>query len=117
MARGSFREGDGRAGRMRTSHTRTSSAPIHPDILRQIEYSMEQSNSDSSSLTRKAWRYLVRSWRTGQDDFSPDYFQLLAAIKLDGWSPEMVRAYARVHSPYIKVSREYSSSPRPPDKF
>jgi hypothetical protein len=95
-----------------------SQQSIHPDILRQIEFIMEQPNSTSSPLTRKAWRYLARSWRTGQDDdFSPDYFQLLAAIKIDGWSPEMVRAYARVHRPYIKVSREFSWSPRPPDNF
>jgi hypothetical protein len=91
---------------------------LHPDIQRQIEYSMERSDSGSSPLTRKAWRYLIRSWRTGQDDdYSPDYFQLLAAIKLDGWSPEMAREFAHVHRPFIKASREYSSSPRPPDKL
>jgi len=91
---------------------------IHPDIQRQIEYSMERSDNASSPVTRKAWRYLIRFWRTGHDeDYSPDYFQLLAAIKLDGWSPEIVREYARLHRPFVKTSREYSSSPRPPDKL
>jgi hypothetical protein len=91
---------------------------IHPDIQRQIDYSMERANSGSSPLMRKAWRYLIRSWRTGHDeDHSPDYYQLVAAIKLDGWSPEMVREYARVHQPFVKVSREYSNSPRPPEKL
>jgi hypothetical protein len=91
---------------------------IHPDIQQKIEYSMERSDSDSSPLTRKAWRYLIRSWRAGQDvDYSPDYFQLLAAIKLDGWSPEMAREFASLHRPFIKANREYSGSPRPPDKL
>lgn len=91
---------------------------IHPDIQRQIEYGMERSNGNSSPLTRKAWRYLLRSWRTGQDEeYSPDYFQLLAATELDGWSPETVREYARVHRPFVKASREYSNSPRPPHKL
>jgi hypothetical protein len=90
---------------------------IHPDVLRQIEYSMERPDSASATLTRKAWRYLVRARRAGQNDSSPEYFQLKAAIKLDGWSAEMVREFGRLHRPYITVSREYSGSPRPPTDF
>lgn len=91
---------------------------VHPDIQRRIEYGMDRADSGSSPMTRKAWRYLIRSWRAGSDDdHSPDYFQLLEAIKLDGWSHEMVREYARVHEPFVKAGREYSSSPRPPDKL
>jgi hypothetical protein len=88
---------------------------IHPDVQRQIEYGIEQSKLNSSPMIRKAWRYLISSWQTGQDEFSGDYFQLVSAIKLDGWTLEMVRAFASVHRPYIKAGKEFSHSPRPPD--
>jgi hypothetical protein len=89
---------------------------IHPDIRRQIEFAIERDNVGSSDTIRKAWRYLIESWRDRRDDFAEGYFQLAAAIKLDGWSSAAVRAFAAVHKPYINVGRGFYGSPRAPDE-
>jgi hypothetical protein len=88
---------------------------IHPDVQRQIEYSMERGRAESSATVREAWRYLIEFWRTRQDDFSGDYFQLLAAVKVDGWSSASIRKFANLHRPRFKVGRAFYGSPRPPE--
>ena len=69
----------------------------------------------STAIIRKAWRYQIESWRSRRDDFSQDYFQLVAAIKNDGWSSATIRAFGDVHRPYIKVGSAFHGSPRAPD--
>ena len=92
-----------------------SQSGIHPDIQRQIEFGIEDNKGESSAVIRKAWRYLTKSWQTRRDDFSGKHFQLIAAIKLDGWSPATVRAFADLRKPFIKVGRAFHRSPRAPD--
>lgn len=88
---------------------------LHADIQRRIRYRMERGAGEASSVVRSAWRHLVSSWSNELDDFSVDYYQLLAEIKIDGWTAASVRELARCHRPYLKAKRAIMSSPRPPD--
>ena len=84
---------------------------IHPDIQRRIEFGIEHGKVDSTALMRKAWRYLIDTWRNSRDDFFRDYFQLVGATKLDGWTSSTVRAFAEFHKPYIEAKRAFHGTP------
>lgn len=88
---------------------------LHPDIQRRIRYRMERGTGEAPSVVRSAWRHLISSWSHGSDDFSRDYYQLLAEVKIDGWTAASVRELATFHRPYIKASRAFMFSPRAPD--
>jgi hypothetical protein len=92
-----------------------SQTGIHPNIQRQIEFKIGQDEVEPSPLIRRAWRYLIDGWRDRRDDFHDEYFQLVAAIKRDGWNSAAVRAFANVHKPYIEVKRAFHGSPRAPE--
>jgi hypothetical protein len=88
---------------------------IHPDLQRQIEYNIGAANTETSAVVRKAWRYLIGSWRNPRDDFSGDWYQLLAFTKVDGWTPAAIREFAKIHRPRFKVGRAFYGSPRAPE--
>jgi hypothetical protein len=93
----------------------TSQVGIHPDIKRQIKFNIEQEKLQCPPVIRKAWRYLMDSHQHRRDDFSSEYFELAATVKLDGWNSTTVRALTDILKPYIQVRRAFHGSPRAPE--
>jgi hypothetical protein len=88
---------------------------IHPDLQQRIRHKIERESVDCSQTIRRAWRYIFESWEVQGGEFRRDWFQLLASVKLDGWSAPAIREFALIHRPYLKAGRPYFGGPRPPD--
>lgn len=87
---------------------------LHPDIQERIQWQFERSKRDVGSVTRQAWRYLFEAWEKNREDFNRDWYELKAAINKDGWNIAVIRKFAAIDRPYLKVERNYWSGQKPP---
>jgi hypothetical protein len=87
---------------------------LHPDIQKGIQWQLERSRRDVGSVTRQAWRYLFEVWEKNRGDFHRDWYELKAAIDKDGWNSAVIRKFAAINRPYLKVERNYWGGPKPP---
>lgn len=88
---------------------------LHPDIQRQIESRIGETDGVPSPIVRAAWRHLIAAWRYPSNDHSEDWYSLLDSIKVDGWNAAFVRQFAEIRRPRIKVEKAFFDSPRAPD--
>ena len=87
---------------------------LHPDIQEIIQWQFERSKRDVGSVTRQAWRYLFEAWEKNRGDFNRDWYELKATINKDGWNSAVIRKFAAIDRPYLKVKQNYLSGPEPP---
>lgn len=87
---------------------------LHPDIQKGIQWQLERSQREVGSVTRQAWRYLFEAWGERRGDFHRDWYELKAAIDKDGWNSAVIRKFAAINRPYLKVERNYWGGPKPP---
>jgi hypothetical protein len=87
---------------------------LHPDIQERIQWQLERSQRDVGSVTRQAWRYLFEAWKKNRGDFHRDWYELKAAIDKGGWNSAVIRKFAAINRPYLKVKRNYWGGPKPP---
>ena len=87
---------------------------LHPDIQKRIQWQMERSQREVGSVTRQAWRYLFEAWEKNKGGFHRDWYELKAAIDKDGWNSAVIRKFAAINRPYLKVERNNWSEPKPP---
>jgi hypothetical protein len=87
---------------------------LHPDIQERIQWQLELSQRDVGSVIRQAWRYLFEAWEKNGGDFHRDWYKLKAVIDKDGWNSAVIRKFAAINRPYLKVERNYLGGPKPP---
>jgi len=87
---------------------------LHPDIQKGVQRQLVRSQRKVESVTRQAWRYLFEFWKNNKRDFHLDWFELKAAIDKDGWNSAVIREFAAINRPYLKVERIFRSEPKPP---
>ena len=92
----------------------SSQSGLHPDIQQQILINLHTQPADVPAEIRKAWRLVIKSWRSKREDIYGSWFGLSAEIKVAGWSEDTVRRFADIHRPYIKIDRPFKSRLRPP---
>jgi hypothetical protein len=78
---------------------------LHPVMLRNVQFELDNKNSALTPVARAAWRYLHEAWRgTGQPDFMNVYgFQ--DRIARDGWSLSARREFTELLRPQLTVAR------------
>ena len=89
---------------------------LHPFIIQQIQWELERSPRESSPEVRKAWRYLFEAWGDRRGDHNRDWYDLRAVIGRDGWDSSVVRRYAAILRPYLKVEASYWQGHVPPEQ-
>ncbi len=91
--------------------------PLHPDIRREIRLALTDSQQPISPAIREAWYYLLEYWEQGRDRRTDvvGWSELKRRISKDGWSRNVVRAYAECSRPYLKVE-PHRGSPKPPEQ-
>ena len=89
---------------------------LHPDVQKHIRYQIEQNSSTFSPAVRKAWRYVFNSRRASHQDAYADWFEAVATIKSDGWTPSIVRDIAQVKRPYFSSRNSYGADKAPANK-
>jgi len=87
---------------------------LHPDIRKRIQRQLERSQRDVGSVTRQAWRYLFEVWANSKGDFRRNWHKLKAVIDKDGWNSAVIRKFATINRPYLKVERNFWGGPKPP---
>lgn len=102
------------AGQPASAWWAASQFGLHPDIQESIQWHLERSQRDVGSVTRQAWRYLFEAWEKNRGDFYREWYKLEAAIEKDGWNSAVVRKFAAINRPYLKVERNYWGGPKPP---
>ncbi|KAF0221305.1 MAG: hypothetical protein FD174_443 [Geobacteraceae bacterium] len=91
-------------------------AGLHSGIQARILYELERRKQESFPAVRRAWRYVFEAWGTCKEDYH-EWYQLKAAIDLDGWSDAAVREVASIWRPYLKLEWPYSGGPKPPENI
>ena len=89
-------------------------AGLHPAVIRQIEYGLNQSGRALPTLAHIAWQYVFEGLKTPPE---PDYVDIGAlkdAIARDGWTKQHVRHFASISRSKLTVSRSYLVGPIPP---
>jgi len=89
---------------------------LHPDVQQQIKYQIEKNSDTFSPVVRKAWRYIFESRKVNRQDVYADWFELVAAIKSDGWTPSIVRNIAEVKRPHFSTRNSYGADKAPDNK-
>lgn len=93
----------------------TRQRSLHPEILNQISWELEQNGSTIEPIIKKAWRYLIDYWNEYRGDPNHNLFEMTAEIKTNGWSSYLVRRFAAAVRPYLKIDPGYHSDPLPPE--
>jgi hypothetical protein len=88
---------------------------IHPELKSRICFEFTQIKKDYSPNVRQAWRYIFEAWEIQKNESKREWYELKALITLDGWTNTVIREFASIFRPYLKVKRTSSSNPKPPE--
>jgi hypothetical protein len=86
---------------------------LHDRLLDQIEWHLGRPDGNIDDRARKVWSLLVESFR--HSPFDDRWFDFERTLKRDGWIDSTLREFERITTPYIRVSRPYSTEPLPPE--
>jgi len=84
---------------------------LYPGIQERINHQMEKATIPA---VRHTWRHIFTAWNMRKEESYHQWYQLLASIKIDGWTSSAVREIARIYRPYLTVSWPYHGGPKPP---
>jgi SIR2-like domain len=87
---------------------------LHPAVIQQIEFALNQKEPTLSPLARSAWGYLLECWRAAPVHGLVNAFALKDAIARDGWTQQNLRRFAEISRCILTTSRPYWVSPLPP---
>ena len=81
--------------------------PLHPEVVRSIEAWLRQDPDRWPHDIRRGWRFLISSWADRRTDFNESLFGLQHRKDREGWSQSLVREYADIFRPKLKVGRKF----------
>ncbi len=86
---------------------------LHEVLLGLIEWHLGRPDGKVDDRARKIWSLLVQSFR--HSPFDERWFDFARDLKRDGWVNSTFRDFERITTPYLHVSRPYSTKPIPPE--
>lgn len=84
---------------------------LHPLMLRNVLFELDNKNSTLSSVARRSWRYLVESWQQPKDSDLITAYALNQRLAVEGWNHSTRRAYLNLLRPVLTASRPYGAKP------
>jgi hypothetical protein len=93
------------------------SGGLHPEISRLIEHELEYSATEYLPHVREAWGHLLRSWRQNSGALDLDWYRFKVSVKKHGWNGSMLREFASVCRPHIKVEPAFGMRNTPPEQI
>lgn len=88
---------------------------LHPSIVQSLSRALEHDAARFSPLVRKGWRALITSFDDRSDVYGMEFYGLAAIVKAEGWSAALVRRFAELRCPRIRVGRSWSRGAPPTD--
>ena len=91
---------------------------LHSELLKRIEYRIENHREDFQNLAIAIWNLLIEQSHTSPDsDSMLSWYEASRRIEVEGWTNSVLRAFARSVKPYVRtMPRSGTYSARPPDK-
>lgn len=81
--------------------------PLHPRTVDMIQAWLRQDPDRWPDDIRRGWRFLIASWSDRRVDPNHGYYELSTRVARDGWSQSLVRDYAALFRPRLKVDRKF----------
>ena len=79
-------------------------ATLHPELLRQLEFRLQQESSNFPTSARKAWRLLAeKSRRFNRDEIQHLWYETKKRIAMEGWTAGVLRSFAQATQPYLET--------------
>ena len=93
---------------------------LHPKLLDEIEWRVEQAADELPCLARLTWRLLTEKFHTAPDDpygLGVSWDEMRRRIETEGWTNSFLREFERNVTPYLKTGRPLLlDAARPPHK-
>ncbi len=92
---------------------------LHTELLRGIEYRLENNRADFPSLALSTWNLLIEKFRATPDHSSVlSWYEASKRIDAEGWTNSVLRAFERSVTPHLTTEPSFGhySSTRPPEK-
>jgi SIR2-like domain len=86
---------------------------LHDRLLDQIEWELGRPDGKIDDRARKVWSLLLEGFR--HSPFDERWFDFERTLNRDGWVDSTLREFERITTPYLRVSRPYSTEPLPPE--
>lgn len=87
----------------------TQQLGLHPALREHIESEMLYKPGRFEPWIRRAWRLLFTSWDDARDR-DMDCSRILARQNADGWTPSLVREWASLYRPQLRVRPAFAAS-------
>lgn len=88
---------------------------LHPELLRQIAFGLEQRNGGLNDPPYPAWSLLLEKFRAAAEgDRDEVWYEFAARRGRDGWTRTLLREFERVIRPRLEAERGWSGPPHPP---
>jgi hypothetical protein len=84
---------------------------LHGEVLRNVGFALDATDSKLTPLARRAWRYLLEAWSWQRRDDSVASFVLNNRIRKEGWTPAIQRAVAEHFRPILAARRPWRAPP------
>lgn len=85
---------------------------LHPTVLRNIGFALDDRDSKLKPLARRVWRYLSEAWSWQRRDDLVALFVLNNRIRKEGWTPAIQRAVAEHFRPILAAQRPWGGLPQ-----
>jgi SIR2-like domain len=85
---------------------------LHPEVLRNVGFALDDGDDELKPLVRQVWRYLSEagSWHGRNDSMAS--FELNKSISKEGWTPAIRRAVAEHFRPILSAQRPWGRLPQ-----
>ncbi|MGV1793560.1 SIR2 family protein [Rhizobium sp. A37_96] len=81
--------------------------PLHPRLVDSIQSWLRQEPDRWPADIRDGWRRLIASWSDRRVPPDHGYFDLRHRVEREGWSESLVRAYADLFRPQLRIERKF----------
>jgi hypothetical protein len=83
--------------------------PLHPQIVDMIEAWLRQDPDRWPDDIRRGWRMLIAAWSDNRGAADQLYYVLRQRVEREDWSESLVRDYAALFRPRLKVDRTFDT--------
>lgn len=86
---------------------------LHETLLNLISWRLHLPDENIDPKARKIWSLIVESYRHSPTD--ERWFDFVRVLKREGWISSTLREFERIATPYLSISRPFSTEPLPPE--